>query len=59
MLEIYNETIRDLLSENSQKLEMKLGSDGVNYVRGLADYEVKDIEDVNKVCYEISEYNKR
>ncbi|XP_046840103.1 kinesin-like protein KIFC3 isoform X2 [Xenia sp. Carnegie-2017] len=49
VLEIYNETIRDLLSENSQKLEMKLGSDGVNYVRGLADYEVKDIEDVNKL----------
>lgn len=52
VLEIYNETIRDLLStDQTQKLEMKLGSDGMNHVRGLTDFQVDNIDHVNEVLY--------
>ncbi|XP_028405341.1 kinesin-like protein KIFC3 [Dendronephthya gigantea] len=50
VLEIYNETIRDLLSsEQTQKLEMKLGADGLNHVRGLTDFQVENIDHVNEL----------
>ena len=50
VLEIYNESIRDLLStEQTQKLEMKLGADGLNHVRGLTDFEVDSIDHVNEL----------
>ncbi|CAB3980922.1 kinesin KIFC3, partial [Paramuricea clavata] len=50
VLEIYNEAIRDLLSsEQTQKLEMKLGADGLNHVRGLTDFEVDNIDHVNEL----------
>lgn len=34
-LEIYNEEIRDLLAKNSEKLQLKEGSDKGVYVKGL------------------------
>lgn len=50
VLEIYNESVRDLLSsKQSQKLEIKLGGDGLNHVRGLTDFPVNNIDHVNEV----------
>lgn len=54
VLEIYNETIRDLLStDQNQKLEIKLGADGLNHVRGLTDFQVGNIDHVNEVLCHI------
>ncbi len=49
MLEIYNESVRDLLSENNaEKLEIKQGPDG-NFVPGLIQVQVSGLHDVNEV----------
>ncbi len=49
VVEIYNETVRDLLSLNhTEKLEVKQGPEGV-YVPGLTQVEVSCLEEVNEV----------
>lgn len=49
MLEIYNESIHDLLAVNSDnKLDIKLKSDGY-YVPGLTQVSVSDLDEVNTV----------
>lgn len=49
VVEIYNETVRDLLSLNhTEKLEIKQGPEGV-YVPGLTQVEVSCLEEVNEV----------
>ena len=49
MLEIYNESVRDLLSVNSaEKLEIKQGPDGI-FVPGLIQVQVSGFHDVNEV----------
>ncbi|KAF0695866.1 Aste57867_13386 [Aphanomyces stellatus] len=50
-LEIYNEDIRDLLSEdsNKQKLELKESADGGVYVKDLTEVVVSDVVSINKV----------
>ncbi|XP_022100934.1 kinesin-like protein KIFC3 [Acanthaster planci] len=51
VMEIYNEQLRDLLSDDPQyKLEIKLHPDGSGlYVPGLCEVEVGSVEDVNEV----------
>ncbi|ETW02307.1 hypothetical protein H310_05854 [Aphanomyces invadans] len=50
-LEIYNEDIRDLLSDdsNKQKLELKESADGGVYVKDLTEVVVRDVVSINKV----------
>lgn len=49
MLEVYNESIHDLLSANTDnKLDIKLKSDGY-YVPGLTQVSVSDLDEVNTV----------
>ena len=49
-LEIYNEDIRDLLSKNSQqKLELKETPDKGVYVKGLMQFVVKGVSEINSV----------
>ncbi|RHY97891.1 hypothetical protein DYB31_003761 [Aphanomyces astaci] len=49
-LEIYNEDIRDLLSDdsNKQKLELKESGDGGVYVKDLTEVVVRDVVSINK-----------
>ena len=50
-MEIYNETLRDLLSsETNTPLEIKQGKEGV-YVPELQEIIVNNVEDVNKVRF--------
>ncbi|XP_054626000.1 kinesin-like protein KIFC3 isoform X4 [Dunckerocampus dactyliophorus] len=52
MVEIYNETLRDLLGENvSDKLDIKMNPDGSGqlYVPGLTQVPVQSPDDINKV----------
>lgn len=50
MLEVYNESIRDLLSADvAQKMEIKLGPTGV-YIPGLTQVCVSSLEEINEVC---------
>ncbi|XP_061819739.2 kinesin-like protein KIFC3 isoform X1 [Nerophis lumbriciformis] len=52
MVEIYNETLRDLLGHNiSDKLDIKMNPDGSGqlYVPGLTQVQVQSPEDINKV----------
>ena len=50
LLEIYNESVRDLLCySQSEKLELKQGTEGV-YVPGLSKVQVFCLNDINKVC---------
>ncbi|XP_030574706.1 kinesin-like protein KIFC3 isoform X2 [Archocentrus centrarchus] len=52
MVEIYNETLRDLLGENpADKLDIKMNPDGSGqlYVPGLTEITVQSPEDINKV----------
>ena len=49
-IEIYNEMIRDLLSDDpSYKMEVKMNPDGGLYVPGLSFVDVNTVEDVNEV----------
>ncbi|XP_048887388.1 kinesin-like protein KIFC3 isoform X2 [Brienomyrus brachyistius] len=52
MVEIYNETLRNLLGDNpSEKLEIKMCPDGSGqlYVPGLTEISVQSVEDINRV----------
>ena len=50
VLEVYNESIRDLLAANhTEKMDVKQGPDGV-YVPGLTQVSVTCLEEVNEVC---------
>uniref|UniRef100_A0A671UJF8 Kinesin family member C3 n=1 Tax=Sparus aurata TaxID=8175 RepID=A0A671UJF8_SPAAU len=52
MVEIYNETLRNLLGENpTDKLDIKMNPDGSGqlYVPGLTEFTVQSPEDINKV----------
>ena len=49
MLEIYNESIRDLLSSNREnKLDIRLNTDGL-YIPGLTQVSVSNLDEVNVV----------
>ena len=49
MVEIYNESIHDLLSMDTDKLNIKLKTDGY-YIPGLTQVSVSDMKEVNTVC---------
>ncbi|XP_059420599.1 kinesin-like protein KIFC3 isoform X3 [Carassius carassius] len=52
MVEIYNETLRNLLGDNpNEKLDIKMCPDGSRqlYVPGLTEFTVESVEDINKV----------
>uniref|UniRef100_A0A9J7XDP4 Kinesin-like protein KIFC3 n=2 Tax=Cyprinus carpio carpio TaxID=630221 RepID=A0A9J7XDP4_CYPCA len=52
MVEIYNETLRNLLGDNpNEKLDIKMCPDGSGqlYVPGLTEFTVESVEDINKV----------
>ncbi|KAI1889957.1 hypothetical protein AGOR_G00168260 [Albula goreensis] len=52
MVEIYNETLRNLLGDNpSEKLDIKMCPDGSGqlYVPGLTEFAVQSVEDINRV----------
>ncbi|XP_052008050.1 kinesin-like protein KIFC3 isoform X3 [Xyrauchen texanus] len=52
MVEIYNETLRNLLGNNpNEKLDIKMCPDGSGqlYVPGLTEFKVESVEDINKV----------
>ncbi|KAL4613647.1 kinesin-like protein KIFC3 isoform X1 [Arapaima gigas] len=52
MVEIYNETLRNLLGDNpSEKLDIKMCPDGSGqlYVPGLTEFHVQNVEDIKKV----------
>ncbi|XP_053356181.1 kinesin-like protein KIFC3 isoform X2 [Clarias gariepinus] len=60
MVEIYNETLRNLLGDNlNEKLDIKLCPDGSGqlYVPGLTEFTVKSVEDINKV-FELGHMNR-
>ncbi|XP_062583545.1 kinesin-like protein KIFC3 isoform X2 [Saccostrea cucullata] len=50
VMEIYNEKIRDLLSDDpSYKMEVKMNPEGGLHVPGLCSEEVRSVDDVNQV----------
>ncbi|XP_016150000.1 kinesin-like protein KIFC3 [Sinocyclocheilus grahami] len=52
MVEIYNETLRNLLGDNpNEKLDIKMCPDGSGqlYVPGLTEFTVESVEDINQV----------
>ncbi|XP_027137011.1 kinesin-like protein KIFC3 isoform X3 [Larimichthys crocea] len=60
MVEIYNETLRDLLGENpTDKLDIKMNPDGSGqlYVPGLTQFTVQSAEDINRV-FELGHVNR-
>uniref|UniRef100_A0A4W6CTY5 Kinesin-like protein n=1 Tax=Lates calcarifer TaxID=8187 RepID=A0A4W6CTY5_LATCA len=60
MVEIYNETLRDLLGENpTDKLDIKMNPDGSGqlYVPGLTEFTVQSPEDINRV-FELGHMNR-
>ncbi|XP_037395773.1 kinesin-like protein KIFC3 isoform X2 [Pygocentrus nattereri] len=60
MVEIYNETLRNLLGDNpSEKLDIKMCPDGSGqlYVPGLTEFTVESVEDINKV-FELGHMNR-
>ncbi|KAM6942763.1 kinesin-like protein KIFC3 [Xenentodon cancila] len=60
MVEIYNETLRDLLRENpTDKLDIKMNPDGSGqlYVPGLTENFVQSPEDINRV-FELGHVNR-
>ncbi|KAJ8247363.1 hypothetical protein GJAV_G00245540 [Gymnothorax javanicus] len=60
MVEIYNETLRNLLGDNpSEKLDIKMCPDGSGqlYVPGLTKFAVQSVEDINKV-FELGHVNR-
>ncbi|XP_062247741.1 kinesin-like protein KIFC3 isoform X3 [Platichthys flesus] len=60
MVEIYNETLRDLLGENpTDKLDIKMNPDGSGqlYVPGLTEFPVQSPEDINRV-FELGHMNR-
>ncbi|XP_034414942.1 kinesin-like protein KIFC3 isoform X2 [Cyclopterus lumpus] len=60
MVEIYNETLRNLLGENpSNKLDIKMNPDGSGqlYVPGLTEFTVQSPKDINRV-FELGHMNR-
>uniref|UniRef100_A0A6Q2Y2U3 Kinesin-like protein n=1 Tax=Esox lucius TaxID=8010 RepID=A0A6Q2Y2U3_ESOLU len=60
MVEIYNETLRNLLGDNQgEKLDIKMNPDGSGqlYVPGLTNFTVKSPEDINRV-FELGHMNR-
>ncbi|KAM8888631.1 kinesin-like protein KIFC3 isoform 3-T3 [Synchiropus picturatus] len=60
MVEIYNETLRNLLGENpTDKLDIKMNPDGSGqlYVPGLTEFTVQSPEDINRV-FELGHVNR-
>lgn len=59
VIEIYNETIRDLLNDDTaNKLEVKMNPDGSGlYVPGLSFVQVETVEDVNEV-FRVGQQNR-
>ncbi|XP_035507676.1 kinesin-like protein KIFC3 isoform X2 [Morone saxatilis] len=60
MVEIYNETLRNLLGENpTDKLDIKMNPDGSGqlYVPGLTEFTVQSPEDINRV-FELGHMNR-
>ncbi|XP_066569732.1 kinesin-like protein KIFC3 isoform X2 [Amia ocellicauda] len=60
MVEIYNETLRNLLGDNpTEKLEIKMCPDGSGqlYVPGLTEFTVTSVEDINRV-FELGHMNR-
>lgn len=60
MVEIYNETLRNLLGENpTDKLDIKMNPDGSGqlYVPGLTEFAVQSPEDINRV-FELGHMNR-
>ncbi|XP_036399325.1 kinesin-like protein KIFC3 isoform X2 [Megalops cyprinoides] len=60
MVEIYNETLRNLLGDNpSEKLDIKMCPDGSGqlYVPGLTEFAVQSAEDINRV-FELGHMNR-
>nr|XP_055030077.1 kinesin-like protein KIFC3 isoform X3 [Misgurnus anguillicaudatus] len=60
MVEIYNETLRNLLGDNpNEKLDIKMCPDGSGqlYVPGLTEFAVESVEDINKV-FELGHMNR-
>ncbi|KAK7160829.1 hypothetical protein R3I93_008485 [Phoxinus phoxinus] len=60
MVEIYNETLRNLLGDNpNEKLDIKMCPDGSGqlYVPGLTEFTVESVEDINKV-FELGHMNR-
>ncbi|KAI4874775.1 hypothetical protein NFI96_025410 [Prochilodus magdalenae] len=60
MVEIYNETLRNLLGDNpNEKLDIKMCPDGSGqlYVPGLTEFAVECVEDINKV-FELGHMNR-
>ncbi|XP_054748259.2 kinesin-like protein KIFC3 [Lytechinus pictus] len=50
VMEIYNEMLRDLLSDDpSNKLDVKMSTEGGLYVPGLKEVEVSSVADINRV----------
>ncbi|MGH0140094.1 UNVERIFIED_CONTAM: hypothetical protein FKN15_020093 [Acipenser sinensis] len=60
MVEIYNETLRNLLGDNpNEKLDIKMCPDGSGqlYVPGLTEFKVESVDDINKV-FELGHMNR-
>ncbi|XP_062861099.1 kinesin-like protein KIFC3 [Trichomycterus rosablanca] len=60
MVEIYNETLRNLLgADHNEKLDIKMCPDGSGqlYVPGLTEFAVESVEDINKV-FELGHMNR-
>ncbi|XP_060779407.1 kinesin-like protein KIFC3 isoform X3 [Neoarius graeffei] len=60
MVEIYNETLRNLLGDNpNEKLDIKMCPDGSGqlHVPGLAKFTVESVDDINKV-FELGHMNR-
>ncbi|XP_071371026.1 kinesin-like protein KIFC3, partial [Centroberyx affinis] len=60
MVEIYNETLRNLLGDSpSEKLDIKMNPDGSGqlYVPGLTEFTVQSPEDINRV-FELGHMNR-
>ncbi|XP_058848757.1 kinesin-like protein KIFC3 isoform X6 [Acipenser ruthenus] len=60
MVEIYNETLRNLLGDNpNEKLDIKMCPDGSGqlYVPGLTEFKVESVDDINRV-FELGQMNR-
>ncbi|KAK1161924.1 kinesin-like protein KIFC3 isoform X4 [Acipenser oxyrinchus oxyrinchus] len=60
MVEIYNETLRNLLGDNpNEKLDIKMCPDGSGqlYVPGLTEFKVESVDDINRV-FELGHMNR-
>lgn len=47
LIEIYNETIQDLLSKDAKTLDLKTAGNKIN-IPGLTEVEIKNLDDIKK-----------